>query len=63
MAELIVNQLDIKGDEKVKEFVNEDYNTDQMVDFFKESQKTEYVTDADFEGIFTKVAAEYTPKT
>ncbi|MAH42802.1 hypothetical protein CL614_03695 [archaeon] len=63
MAEIIVNQLDETGDEQVSEFVNQDYNTEQMVEFFKESQKKEFTTDADFEEIFTKVAEEYTPKT
>jgi len=61
--ELTVNQLDETGDNKVKEFFDKDYNTEEMVDFFKESQKKEYITDADFEEVFTKVAEQYSPKT
>jgi len=60
--ELTVNQLDETANNKVKKFLDKDYNTDDMVEFFKESKKREYTTDADFEEVFYKVAEEYKPK-
>jgi predicted membrane-bound dolichyl-phosphate-mannose-protein mannosyltransferase len=60
--ELTVNQLDETANTKVQEFFEKDYNTEEIVEFFKESQKREYVTDADFEEVFYKVAEEYKPK-
>ena len=60
--ELTVNQLDETANTKVQEFFDKDYNTEEIVEFFKESQKKEYVTDADFEEVFYKVAEEYKPK-
>ena len=60
--ELTVNQLDETANTKVQEFFDKDYNTEEIVEFFKESHKKEYVTDADFEEVFYKVAEEYKPK-
>lgn len=60
--QLIVNRTDDEGDKKVSEFFDRSYPTSEMVEFFKESQKKEYVTDADFATVFMKVASECAPK-
>ena len=60
---LIIHQLDETGDNQVSKFVNKSFPTEEAVELFKESQKTEFVTDQDFANIFTKVATEHKPST
>jgi len=60
--QITVNFFDETGEDTVSEFINKDYPTlEEKIDFFKESQKKEYITDQDFSELFTKVAEEFKP--
>ncbi|MBC8410365.1 MAG: hypothetical protein H8E12_16835 [Rhodobacteraceae bacterium] len=61
--QIILNWFDSEGDNKLKDFFKQDYPSTDEVELFKQANNERVIleTDADFEGVFTKVAETYSP--